>query len=163
MARRRPTRRYHRARSGIRFSSRTDFREPTTTSGSTTRIKRTATGWRGACRLRQVNIGDHLSDLDATRSLITCCFINSARSAFESLGVGAKRKNRAHHMEPAIAGELLVVQAENPRLIRLPIRQQNDCDWWRLAFVSDERLNARRNISNPSVHDIRRQGVGSVH
>lgn len=55
-------------------------------------------------------------------------FINSARSAVESFGVGAKRKNRAHHLESAVAGQLLIVQAENPRLIRLSVCEQNNRD-----------------------------------
>lgn len=53
----RPTRRYHRAKSAIRFSFRTDFRALTTTSGSITQIKHIAIGWLGAFRLPRVNIG----------------------------------------------------------------------------------------------------------
>lgn len=54
----RPTRRYRRARSATRYSSRTDCQERTTTSGCITQIKRIAIGWRGAFRLPQVNIRD---------------------------------------------------------------------------------------------------------
>lgn len=52
----RQTRRYHRGKSVIRFSSRTGFRGRTITSGSSIRIKRIATGWRGEFRLQQVNV-----------------------------------------------------------------------------------------------------------
>lgn len=51
-----PTLRFHRAKSVIRFSSRRDFRAPTTTFGSTTPTKHIAIGWRGAYQSPQVNV-----------------------------------------------------------------------------------------------------------
>lgn len=167
----RPTRRYHRAKSAIRFSSRTDFRELTTTSGSITQIKHIAIGWLGAFRLPRVNTSglDSLAryfnvnkawlNSTSTHFLSFC----SARSASEPFSVREEWQDCAHHVEPAIAGQLYVVQVEDPRSLRLPVFQQDDCDRRRLVPVPDERLDARRHISNPSVHNLRRQRVGCLH